>query len=374
MPADHAVLPRLVEFGRALRAEGVAVGSGQLVSYCEGVALLDPADTGDLYWAGRACLLTGSSDIPAYDRIFTAFFGEPGAELVASVAPGALPPPPVPVAGPSPRGRERHSGRAGERARGAIASNLEALRHKQFSECTPEELVTLRELIARLELDPPRRRGRRTEPHRRGPRPDLRRTIRRSLRAGGELTEPAWRRRRARPRRLVLLLDVSGSMADYSRALLQFAYSAARGSRRVEAFCFATRLTRVTGALRRTDPDAALARASEEVLDWDGGTRIGESLGEFRRTWGQRGLARGGIVVICSDGLERGEPELLAEEMRRLRRLSHRIVWVNPLKGDPAYEPLARGMHAALPHVDVFLAGHDLASLENLSGLLPALR
>lgn len=372
MATDHAALPRLVEFGRALRAEGVPVGSGQLVSYCEGVALLDPADTGDLYWAGRACLLSGGSDIPVYDRVFAAFFGQWGAELRGRAAPGVLPSGPVAI--PAPRQPEGPSGRSAQRPAGTVASSLEALRHKPFSECTPEELDALRALIAQLELDPPRRPGRRTEPHRRGPRPDLRRTIRRSLRAGGELAEPAWRRRRARPRRIVLFLDVSGSMADYSRALLQFAYSAARGSRRVEAFCFATRLTRVTRALSRPDPDAALARAAEEVLDWDGGTRIGESLREFRRAWGQRRPTRGGIVVICSDGLERGDPALLADEMQRLRRLSHRIVWVNPLKGDPAYEPLARGMRAALPHIDVFLAGHDLSSLETLSGLLPALR
>jgi uncharacterized protein with von Willebrand factor type A (vWA) domain len=372
MATDHEPLARLVEFGGALRAEGVPVGSGQVVSYCEGVTLLDPADIEDLYWAGRACLLSGSSDIPAYDRVFAAFFRQAGASLRATVAPGTVVPAVVPSAVPTVAARPTR--RAGERAAGTGASSLEALRHKPFSECTPEELAALRALMARLELDPPRRRGRRTEPYRHGPRPDLRRTLRRSLRAGGELAEPAWRRRRLRPRRIVLLLDVSGSMADYSRALLQFAYSAARGGRLVEAFCFATRLTRVTGALHRPDPDAALGRASEEVLDWDGGTRIGESLREFRRSWGQRGLARGGVVVICSDGLERGEPEVLADEMRRLRRLSHRIVWVNPLKGDPSYEPLARGMRAALPHVDVFLAGHDLSSLETLSGLLPALR
>jgi uncharacterized protein len=292
--------------------------------------------------------------------------------LRATVAPGAVLPAVAPTGDPT--APKRSTRRAGERAAGTVASDLEALRHKPFSDCTPEELAALRALMARLELDPPRRKGRRTEPNRHGPRPDLRRTLRRSLRAGGELAAPAWRRRRERPRRIVLLLDVSGSMADYSRALLQFAYSAARGGRSVEAFCFATRLTRITETLRHADPDAALARASERVVDWDGGTRIGESLAEFRRTWGQRGLARGGVVVICSDGLERGDPAVLAGEMRRLRRLSHRIVWVNPLKGDPAYEPLARGMRAALPHVDVFLAGHDLSSLEKLSGLLPALR
>jgi uncharacterized protein with von Willebrand factor type A (vWA) domain len=336
------------------------------------MALLDPTDLDDLYWAGRACLLSRHSDIALYDRVFDGFFRGGEIRLTASAAPGSLPPAISPL--PLTEGARGEPGAPDEAPIGTVASSREALRRKPFSSCTPEELAALRELIARMRLDSPRRSGRRTEPHRRGRRPDLRRSIRRSLRTGGELIEPTWRRRRTRPRRIVLLLDVSGSMAEYSRALVQFAYSASRSGGQVETFCFATRLTRITGTLRRRDPDAALAEASEAVLDWDGGTRIGEAVAEFTRSWGRRGLARGAVVVVCSDGLERGDPEVLALEMERLRRLTHRIVWVNPLKGDPEYQPLARGMRAALPFVDAFVPGDDLASLEALARLIPAIR
>ena len=372
MAEDRHPLSRLVQFGRALRESGVAVGSGQLLAYCRGMALLDPTDLDDLYWAGRACLLSRHSDIALYDRVFDGFFRGGEIRLTASAAPGSLPPAISPL--PLTEGARGEPGAPDEAPIGTVASSREALRRKPFSSCTPEELAALRELIARMRLDSPRRSGRRTEPHRRGRRPDLRRSIRRSLRTGGELIEPTWRRRRTRPRRIVLLLDVSGSMAEYSRALVQFAYSASRSGGQVETFCFATRLTRITGTLRRRDPDAALAEASEAVLDWDGGTRIGEAVAEFTRSWGRRGLARGAVVVVCSDGLERGDPEVLALEMERLRRLTHRIVWVNPLKGDPEYQPLARGMRAALPFVDAFVPGDDLASLEALARLIPAIR
>ena len=228
--------------------------------------------------------------------------------------------------------------------------------------------------MAQLRLRVPDRRVRRTAPSAKGRYPDLRRTIRRAMRSHGELMDQSWRARRVKPRRLVLLLDVSGSMAGYSRALLQFAHTAARhGAVPTEVFCFGTRLTRVTVALRHRQPDQALARAAETVVDWEGGTRIGDSIRTFVREWGRRGMARGAVVVICSDGLERGDPAALAAEMAKLARLAHRIVWVNPLKGDPRYQPLARGMAAALPFVDAFLSGHDLASLEGLAALLPEL-
>jgi uncharacterized protein with von Willebrand factor type A (vWA) domain len=170
----------------------------------------------------------------------------------------------------------------------------------------------------------------------------------------------------------VFLLDVSGSMTDYSRALLLFAHALLRGDSRFEAFCFGTRLTRLTTALAGADPDEALRRAADEAVDWDAGTRIGESLKTFLDDYGHRGLARGAVVVVCSDGLEVGDPALLAEQAARLARLAHRVVWLNPLKGDPAYEPLTRGMRAALPHVDAFASGHNLASLDELSGLIAA--
>ena len=191
--------------------------------------------------------------------------------------------------------------------------------------------------------------------------------LRHAFRTEGEPLRRSWRRRRVKPLRLVLVLDVSASMGVYARALAQFAHAATRSGGHVEAFAFGTRLTRITAALRSPDPDAALGALGKAVPDWQGGTRIGESLRELLDRWGRRGPVRGAVVVLCSDGLERGDPQLLAEQMRRLSRLARRIVWVNPLKGSPEYEPLAHGMAAALPYVHEFLAGHNLASLEELA-------
>ena len=321
-------LDRLVVLARALRDEGLAVGPGRIVDFCRAAAAL-PA--GDLYWAGRLTLVSRPEEIPVYDRVFHGLVEEqPPAELVQVVEEEV-----------------------------ALASPQEVLRTKRFDKLTDEELVRLAELMKRLRLTVPSRRTRRREPARAGA-PDLRRTLRRSFRTGGEPVERAWRTRRRRRRRLVLLLDVSGSMADYSRALVLFARAALQAESGWEAFCFGTRLTRVTRALSAPDAQDALRRAAEEVVDWNGGTRIGDAVRALTRT----NVVRGAVVVICSDGLDVGEPELLRTEMARLSRLAHRVVWLNPLKADPAYEPLARGMRAALPHVDVFLSGHNLASLE----------
>jgi uncharacterized protein with von Willebrand factor type A (vWA) domain len=194
------------------------------------------------------------------------------------------------------------------------------------------------------------------------------------MRMHGEPGPLRWRARRVRLRPLIFILDVSGSMADYSRNLLQFAYSASRAATRVEVFCFGTRLTRVTRALDHRNPDAALARAAAEVFDWEGGTRIGESLDSFVRGWGRRGLCRGGVVLVCSDGLDRGDPDVLATAMERLRRLCHTLLWVNPHRGDdPGFRPSTLGMMVAAPHIDRVLSGHDLRSLEELAALLPTL-
>jgi uncharacterized protein with von Willebrand factor type A (vWA) domain len=321
-------LARLVAFARTLREEGLAVGPGRVVDFCRAAAALPPEG---LYWAGRLTLVSRPSEIPLYDRVFRGVFKEEPPSKQAQVVEEEV----------------------------ALASPQELLRTKSFAELTGQELVELAELMKRLRLNVPTRRTRRREHARRGS-PDLRRTLRRSFRTGGEPVERAWRARRRRRRRLVLLLDISGSMADYSRALVLFARAALQADARCEAFCFGTRLTRVSKALSAADPKEALRRAGEEVLDWNGGTRIGDAVRALTRT----NTVRGSVVVICSDGLDVGEPELLRTEMARLSRLAHRIVWLNPLKEDPAYEPLARGMRAALPHVDVFLSGHNLASLE----------
>ena len=330
------------------------MGSGRILDFCRAAAL----EPGNLYWAGRATLIARREDIPVYDAAFWAFFAyeEPGFTRV----PRSEPPPIVKAA---------RAGGVGDRSDEeaereiALASPIELLRRKSFANCTEEEL---RELFAAGErLVVPTRRSRRYRAAQAGV-PDFRRTLRASFRTAGEPLHRAWRARRDYPRRVILLLDVSGSMATYSRALLFFAHAGVRAQRRWEAFCFATRLTRITRALAQGIPDEALARAAGEVLDWDGGTRIGESLKRFLDAHGHGGLARGATVVICSDGLEVDDPGILRQQMARLSRLAHRVVWLNPHKQDPAFEPLARGMCAALPYIDVFASGHNLASLELL--------
>jgi hypothetical protein len=325
---------RLVAFARALRGEGLAVGPGRVIEFCRAAAELPPED---LYWAGRLTLVSRPEEIPVYDRVFRGVLEE------------ELPPASVTVV----------------EEEVALASREELLRTKSFADLTRDELVELATLMQRLRLSVPQRRTRRREPARRGD-PDLRRTLRRSFRTGGEPVERVWRTRRRRRRRLVLLLDVSGSMADYSRALVLFARAALQADTRWEAFCFGTRLTRVTRALAAADPKEALRRAADEVVDWNGGTRIGDAVRALTRT----NVVRGAVVVICSDGLDVGEPDVLRAEMARLGRLAHKVLWLNPLKEDPAYEPLARGMQAALPHVDVFLSGHNLESLEAVGAAL----
>ncbi|HEY9244679.1 MAG TPA: VWA domain-containing protein [Streptosporangiaceae bacterium] len=371
----------LADFAAALRAAGLPVGSGDVLAYATALSTLDPTDLVDLYWAGRTTLVTRRDSIATYDRVFKRFFLNAvnpvrdmltlRAQLTAETQ-AVLD---VPATDP----QDGDQGDPEEATLGLMASDAEALRHKAFAACTPEELAALRRIMARIRLAPPRRRTRRTRSARAGPSPDLRRMVRESLRLHGDPATLSWRRRKVRLRPLILILDVSGSMADYSRSLLQFAYSAQRaaaqngpgGPAKVEVFCFGTRLTRITRALDRRRPDDALRRATEAVVDWEGGTRIGASLDTFVRDWGRRGLCRGGIVVICSDGLDRGDPDLLATAMERLRRLSHRIVWLNPHAGGPGG---ALGMAIAAPHIDLLLPGHDLSSLEELATLLPALR
>jgi hypothetical protein len=376
VPDEAPFVSVLAGFADALRQAGLAVGSGDLLTYCASMVPLDPTDLLDLYWAGRATLVTRKDDIPAYDRVFRAYFLDadgPARDvlmlntLVSAQAEGAVLD--VPATDPPGDGDDEE-----EAQLGLMASDAEALRRKSFAACTPEELAAVRRIMTRIRLTPPKRRTRRTRAARSGRAPDLRRTVRESMRAGGEPAQLRWRERKVKLRPLILILDISGSMADYSRNLLQFAYSAKRASGKVEVFCFGTRLTRITRPLGRRRPDQALAEAGQAVVDWEGGTRIGDSLDTFVRQWGRRGLARGGVVVICSDGLDRGDPEVLATAMERLSRQCHRLVWMNPHKGDkPHFQPNTLGMMVAAPHVDLILSGHDLNSLEELAALLPAL-
>lgn len=374
MPEQDPFVGVLVNFAHELRAAGLAVGSGDVLTYCAAMVPLDPSDLVDLYWAGRTTLVNRHDDIPTYDEVFQRFFLDGSAPVpemlmikarVTSESEAMLA---VPATDPGEEGQE-------EEARlGLMASDAETLKHKVFAACTPEELAALRRIMARIRLTPPKRRTRRTVAARSGRSPDMRRMVRESMRMHGEPPEISWRRRRVRLRPLILILDISGSMADYSRTLLQFAYSAQRATSKVEVFCFGTRLTRLTRALDHRRPDQALELAAESVFDWEGGTRIGESLDAFIRDWGRRGLCRGGVVVICSDGLDRGDPGLLSTAMERLSRLSYRVVWMNPHKGDNLdFRPSTLGMMVAEPHIDLMLSGHDLSSLEELATLLPKL-
>lgn len=361
----------LTVFASLLRAAGVPVATAQVVVLSEAVAALEPASAGDLYWAGRQALGVRPHHVGAYDRVFRAWFLDehPGRRVGPEEDrhEERRSSPHAPDAGPG----APDEGSGPERI-GAVASDVDALRRRRFDRATEEELREIRALMSQLVIRVPRRRTRRTEVARHGGTLDLRRSLRAAVRTDGEVVHRAWRRRRTRPRPVVLLLDVSGSMAGYARALLQFAFSARLSTRRLEVFCFGTRLTRVTDDLRDRDVDAALAAAADRVVDWDGGTRIGASLATLNRRYGRTGVLRGALVLICSDGLERGDPGLLAHEVARLSRYAHRLVWVNPLKGDDRYEPLARGMVAALPHVDRLVAGHDLASLDELADVLEA--
>jgi len=377
-PAATAPLGRLVGFGRYLRATGLPVGTGRILSFCRSAAVLDPLDRGDLRLAARATLVSRHEDFEALDLAFDRYFSDEPVRLPDQrtqrtnthqrkdgdsseneVMTGHA------FEGPD----EEAEGRAPLRV---VASQVERLRAKDFAELSRQELRQVMVLVRRLAVAMPLRSSRRHRPHTRGARFDLRRTLRRSLRTEGEPFRRAWKARQVRRRPLVLILDVSGSMAAYGRPLIEFAHAAALAGDRVEAFCFGTRLTRITRALRARDPNAALAAVGSVVADWEGGTRIGESLKALLDRWAGRSALRGSVVVLCSDGLERGDPELLERQMERLSRLAYKVVWVNPLAGSPQYEPLARGMAASLPFVDVFLPGHNLESLESLAETLAA--
>jgi uncharacterized protein len=356
-PIEH-----LTGFGRALRDSGLSVGSGRIVDFCRAASTLESED---LYWIGRVTLIGHRHDIPVYDAVFRAFFGDQRSP--PNRVPMDAGPPAVQAGTMGVIANDTGGGDADEQRELGLASSLELLRLKSFSKCTQEELKQLFAASERLIV--PTRHSRRYHSAHVGI-PDFRRTLRASFRTAGEPLDRAWRARRDKPRRVVLLLDVSGSMAMYSRALLFFAHAGVRAQSRWEAFCFATRLTHVTRALARGSPDEALAQAASQVIDWDGGTRIGESLQTFLGANGYSRLARGAIVVICSDGLERGDPEVLGHQMDRLSRLAHSVVWLNPCKEDPAYAPLARGMRAALQYIDIFASGHNLTSLEQIAEAL----
>jgi uncharacterized protein len=368
--ASGAVLERLTTLAALLRAGGVRVGTGELEAGARALRAIDASQRGDVYLGLRAVLCSKHTDYPVFDSAFSAVFGEPGDEAAdrAVLPPGAdlvLPR----VAAPPPEGAQPNKVGQAE-MRPAAYSEIELLHDKDFAAYTDVERAQARAIIMRLAQHMPMREARRTKAtRRRGVRPDLQATVRASLRYAGEPLDRRWRAHVQGPRKLVLVCDVSGSMAPYARMLLQYLHAAVSTHRRVEAFVFGTRLTRITHELGLRDPDRALDRASAAVVDWSGGTRIGASIATLNRVHGRR-LGRGSVIVILSDGWDRGDPGMLASEMARLRRSAHRVIWLNPLKAATDYEPLARGMAAALPHTDHFLAGNSLRSLAQLADLL----
>jgi uncharacterized protein with von Willebrand factor type A (vWA) domain len=365
------VTARLQDLVAVLRGLGVRVGVGELLAAHRALAAVDAGSREQAYYALRATLCSSHADHQPFAVAFAAVFGsgkeEPGVgepeNPLAATSSAALPRVAPPVA-------EKLPVTVDLAVVPAAWSDEELLRHKDFADYTDAERAAARRLLARLALRAPMRLSRRTRPARhRGHLPDLRATTRASLRQGGELLERRWRTPTQRPRRLVLVLDVSGSMAPYARMLLQYVQASVAARARVEAFAFGTHLTRITLELAGRDPDHALRRATDHVTDWSGGTRIGASLATLNREHGRR-IGRGAFVVLLSDGWDRGNPDELAAELSRLRRTAHRLVWLNPLAADPRYEPLTRGMRAALPHVDRLLPGNSIASLEQLADLM----
>ncbi len=360
-------LPLLLGFTRALKAAGVPVTPDRAHGFVEATAIVGLDDQQATYWAGRATLCAGPDDLTRYDQVFEAWF-DPRGELPRRRETG-LPTPSAPAL-PSLEEATGEGEADGDVLR-AAATTTDVLRHRDVATLDAGERQRLAAMFATLRPTAPMRRTARHERWHRG-RLDASRTLRDSLRRMGEPGDLAWRRRRVRPRRVVLLVDVSGSMSAYADALLRLSHrfvvstGSTSGTGHVEVFTLGTRLTHVTRALRHRDADRALIAAGECVPDWSGGTRLGETLRVFLDRWGQRGMARGSVVVVFSDGWERGDASLLGEQMARLQRIAHHVVWVNPHRGKPGYEPLQQGIAAALPHVDDFVAGHSLAAFEEL--------
>ena len=350
-----------------MRARGARVGMGEVLAAQRALAAVDATSRTDAFFALRAALCSSRAELDTFADAFTAVFGadERIVSLEETDEEPEQDPPRIAIA-PS----EDESPADDLQTAPAAWSEEELLREKDFAAYTDAERAIARRLLQRIALRGPQRRSRRTVPtKRRREEHDLRATVRASLRHGGELFERRYREQAERPRRMVLICDVSGSMAPYSRMLLQYMQACVAARQRVEAFVFGTRLTRVTRELRGRDADRALERAAHAVQDWAGGTRIGEALAELNRVHGRR-IGRGAVVILLSDGWDRGDPEELAEEMARLRRTAHSVIWLNPLAADPRYEPLTRGMKAAMPHVDKLLPGNSIASLETLATLM----
>ena len=368
------LLANLLVFGRLLRARGLEVHVGRLLDVVEALQHITLSSRDEVFHTCRALLVHRHDDLAVFDQAFDAFWGvgpisferrvrlqpDDTAERVASLAPAEAGHDVLSVEGEDGSGALR------------VWSDAERLAQKDFAEFTAGEMALARAALDRLDWTPGTRRTRRWVPGR-GPRVDLRRALARSVRTGGDVVTLPRRQRRTRPRPLVLICDISGSMERYSRMLLHFAHALGRRQRRVEAFLFSTRLTRVTAELRARRVDEAIAHVAHAVPDWSGGTRIGEALRQCNQRWGRRVLPGGPVVRIISDGWDRGDPAVLRDEIRRLQRSCHRLIWLNPLVGSVGYEPLTRGLQAALPYVDDFVAARTLSDLGELAVYLNSL-
>ncbi|HVB52543.1 MAG TPA: VWA domain-containing protein [Acidimicrobiales bacterium] len=366
-------------FSRSLRASGLDAPPSATIDFAEALALLGTSEPAHVFWAGQACFCRRREDIEPYAQTFAAYF-----RFVAPIYPrGRLTTvPPVPIARPpalvdnddaEDGGVEDTKLDEGQVPPLPVAySASELLRTKDFALCSEAEFAEAQRLMATLRVHAPLRRGRRLRASHDASRGvlDVRRTLKRSLATSGDPVRLARRVRGTRPRRVVFLLDVSGSMSPYARATLRFAHSTILSQRSVEAFTLGTRCTRVTRQLSWRDPDAALARVAASAPDLEGGTRLGECLREFNESWGLGGIARGATVVFVSDGWDRGDPSLLATQMARLANVAHRVIWVNPLRASPGYEPLVRGMAAALPFTDEFLSGDSVNAFDQLAQVM----
>ncbi len=355
-------------FIHALRTGGLTIPISSSLQFTQALRAVGVASGDDVYWAGRATLVTRPEDIAMYDAMFLAYFHRNGTGFKVRFEDE-----PESASLGTDEGGEDAEGDAGDDDVMALRySAAETLNQKDFAEFTREEMYEAQKVMNKMRLEPAVRASRRRVRSATGDRNDLRRTVRAAMRTGGEPIQLSRTTTGTRTRSLILLLDVSGSMEAYARVLIRFAHAAVVGRRRVEVFGLGTRLTRMTRQLDSHDVDEAVEAAADAVSDWSGGTRLGAGLKEFNDTWGIRGMARGSIVVILSDGWDRGEPEEMSEEMERLSRAAHQVIWVNPLKFTPGYEPIARGMAAAMPHIDTFLEGHCLDSLSTLADAVGA--
>jgi len=363
---DRSKLPILAAgFVHALREAGVGVPIGATLLYVRALCAVNSVNRSERYWCGRTTLITNRDDFMTYHKVFGRYWvGAEFDETEQMTTTTTI------AVDEEDDGIENADGGDDDEAEPDVTmrySAVEVLRDKDFAEYTKQELAELTHLVSQIRVGGavrPSRRQKRS--HKRRGQPDLRRTVRRALANDGEPIDRAFRKQSEQLRRVVLLVDVSGSMEAYSRALLRFVHATVLARGRVEAFALGTRLTRLTREIATLDPDRALSNAADAVDDWSGGTRLGESIRVFNDEWAVRGMARGAVVVIMSDGWDRGEPELMAEQMARLERVAYRIVWSNPLKATDGYAPLARGM-AALPYLDEFVEGHSLRALEELA-------